>query len=142
LITPQSRTEDVLTRRLRRLGVSITGGSEVTGVSQDSTGVDVRVRTADGAEGCYRASYVVGTDGVHSAVRAALGLPYPGRSVVRSLMLADVRLADPPADVMAVRGRRRIRLCRPLRGWLVPHLCLEPPKPSRGLCAGRAVRGP
>jgi 2-polyprenyl-6-methoxyphenol hydroxylase-like FAD-dependent oxidoreductase len=104
LITPQSRTEDVLTRRLRRLGVSITGGSEVTGVSQDSTGVDVRVRTADGAETCYRASYAVGADGVHSAVRAALGLPYPGRSVVRSLMLADVRLADPPADVLAVNG--------------------------------------
>ncbi len=104
LITPQSRTEEVLTRRLRRLGVSITGGSEVTGLSQDSTGVEVRVRTADGAGRCYRASYVVGADGVRSVVRGALGLPYPGRSVVRSLMLADVRLSDPPADVLAVNG--------------------------------------
>ena len=47
---------------------------------------------------------MVGADGVHSAVRAALGLPYPGRSVVRSLMLADVRLTDPPEDVLAVNG--------------------------------------
>ena len=47
---------------------------------------------------------MVGADGVHSAVRTALGLPYPGRSVVRSLMLADVRLTDPPADVLAVNG--------------------------------------
>ena len=66
--------------------------------------MDVRVRTVDGAERRYRASYVVGADGVHSAVRTALGLPYPGRSVVRSLMLADVRLTDPPADVLAVNG--------------------------------------
>jgi len=37
-------------------------------------------------------------------VRAALGLPYPGRAVVRSLMLADVRLTDPPEDVLSVNG--------------------------------------
>jgi 2-polyprenyl-6-methoxyphenol hydroxylase-like FAD-dependent oxidoreductase len=104
LITPQSRTEEVLTRRLHRLGGSIVDGSEVTGVAQDANGVEVRVRAADGAERRYRASYVVGADGVHSAVRTALGLPYPGRSVVRSLMLADVRLTDPPADVLAVNG--------------------------------------
>ena len=104
LITPESRTEEVLTRRLHRLGGSIVDGSEVTGVAQDANGAEVRVRTVDGAERRYRASYVVGTDGVHSAVRTALGLPYPGRSVVRSLMLADVRLTDPPADVLAVNG--------------------------------------
>ncbi|HEY7272154.1 MAG TPA: FAD-dependent monooxygenase [Actinoplanes sp.] len=104
LITPQSRTEEVLTRRLRRLGLPITGGTEVIGLTQDATGVEVRARTADGGSRRYRASYVVGADGVHSAVRTALGLPYPGRSVVRSLMLADVRLTDPPADVLTVNG--------------------------------------
>jgi len=41
---------------------------------------------------------------VHSSVRRALGMPFPGRSVVRSLMLADVRLTDTPADVLAVNG--------------------------------------
>ncbi len=104
LITPQSRTEEVLTRRLERLGVSITRDADVVGVTQDATGVDVSVRASDGAERRYRSSYVVGADGVRSAVRAALGLPYPGRSVVRSLMLADVRLADPPEDVLTVNG--------------------------------------
>ena len=104
LITPQSRTEEVLTRRLERLGVSITRDADVVGVTQDATGVDVSVRASDGAERRYRSSYAVGADGVRSAVRAALGLPYPGRSVVRSLMLADVRLADPPEDVLTVNG--------------------------------------
>ena len=104
LITPQSRTEEVLTRRLHRLGWVDRRRIRGDRVAQDANGVEVRVRAADGAERRYRASYVVGADGVHSAVRTALGLPYPGRSVVRSLMLADVRLTDPPADVLAVNG--------------------------------------
>ena len=104
LITPQFRTEEVLTRRLERLGVSITRDAEVVGVTQDPTGVDIRIRSSDGAERRYRSSYAVGADGIRSAVRAALGLPYPGRAVVRSLMLADVRLTDPPEDVLSVNG--------------------------------------
>jgi hypothetical protein len=44
----------------------------------------------------------VGTDGVHSTVRNALGLPFPGRPVVRSIMLADVRFANPPQNVLTV----------------------------------------
>ena len=105
LITPQFQTERVLTERLDRLGVSITHDAEVVGVTQDAAGVEVRSRASDGgAERRYRAAYAVGTDGVRSAVRTALGLPFPGRSVVRSLMLADVRLSDPPEDVLAVNG--------------------------------------
>ncbi len=52
----------------------------------------------------HRASYVVGADGVHSTVRTAIGLPFPGRSVVKSIMLADVRLSSPPDDALAVNG--------------------------------------
>jgi 2-polyprenyl-6-methoxyphenol hydroxylase-like FAD-dependent oxidoreductase len=65
--------------------------------------VDVHVRATSGTA-TYRASYVVGADGVGSAVRTALGLPFPGRSVIKSIMLADVRLSDPPDEVLAVNG--------------------------------------
>jgi 2-polyprenyl-6-methoxyphenol hydroxylase-like FAD-dependent oxidoreductase len=57
----------------------------------------VELRTTAGA---MRATYVVGTDGVRSTVRRAIGLPFPGRTVARSVMLADVRLAREPADVV------------------------------------------
>lgn len=50
------------------------------------------------------ARHVVGTDGVRSTVRRALGLPFPGKAVVRSMVLADVRLTDPPEDFLAVNG--------------------------------------
>jgi 2-polyprenyl-6-methoxyphenol hydroxylase-like FAD-dependent oxidoreductase len=47
---------------------------------------------------------VVGTDGAHSTVRRQLGLPFPGKAVLTSIMLADVRLATPPGDVLAVNS--------------------------------------
>jgi 2-polyprenyl-6-methoxyphenol hydroxylase-like FAD-dependent oxidoreductase len=94
----------VLARRLDRLGVSVTTDAEVVGLDQDAAGVGVHARGADGTGRRYRASYVVGADGVRSAVRAAIGVPYPGRAVIKSLMLADVRLGAPPGDVLAVNG--------------------------------------
>lgn len=94
----------MLTRRLDELGVSIIHDAEVVGLAQDTAGVDVHVRAADGTRTSYRASYVVGADGVNSAVRTALGLPFPGRSIIKSIMLADVRLSAPPEDVLAVNG--------------------------------------
>ncbi len=104
LITPQYETERVLQRRVNRLGVNVVRGAKVTGLTQDAQGVDVAVRTADGANATYRASYVVGADGVNSTVRAALGLPFPGRPVIKSIVLADVRLSSPPSDVLAVNS--------------------------------------
>lgn len=113
LITPQYETERVLRERALAAGAEIVHGAEVTGLRQDETGVDLRVRRTDGEGGdgggdgaaeTRRAAYVVGTDGVGSTVRESLGLPFPGRSAVRSVMLADVLLDDPPRDVLTVGG--------------------------------------
>lgn len=98
LVVPQYHTEHVLAERASALGVQVLRGAEVTGLRQDAQGVDVAVRGGD----TMRASYVVAADGVRSAVRGALGLPFPGRSVLRSVMLADVRLADESADLLTV----------------------------------------
>ncbi|MFI6766354.1 FAD-dependent oxidoreductase [Streptomyces sp. NPDC050355] len=95
LITPQFEVERLLERRAREAGVTFRYGSEVTGLDQDVDGVTVRLRGAGGG-GSARAAYLVGTDGVRSAVREAVGLPFPGKSVIRSLVLADVRLAQEP----------------------------------------------
>ncbi|MFD0820623.1 FAD-dependent monooxygenase, partial [Micromonospora zhanjiangensis] len=95
LVTPQYQVERLLRRRAEALGARLVGGATVTGLTQDADGVEVTVRTEAGT-GTRRASYAVGADGVHSVVRDALGLPFPGRAVVMSLMLADVRLARPP----------------------------------------------
>jgi 2-polyprenyl-6-methoxyphenol hydroxylase-like FAD-dependent oxidoreductase len=106
LVTPQYETERVLERRARELGVRIVYGAELTGLRQDGDGVTADVRAGGGETGTWRASYLVGTDGVRSAVRRALGLPFPGHAAVRSVMLADVRLSEPPQDVLAFNGVR------------------------------------
>lgn len=103
LVTPQFEVERLLLRRAREAGVTFRYGTEVCGLDQDAAGVTVHVRDGDG-DGRARASYVVGTDGVRSTVRGLLRLPFPGRSVIRSLVLADVRLAREPGSALTVNA--------------------------------------
>jgi len=99
LITPQYNVETALEKRATAAGARITRDAEVTALRQDAEGVDLTVGGAT-----VRADYVVGADGLRSSVREALGLPFPGKSVLTSIMLADVRLARPPEDVLAVNA--------------------------------------
>ncbi|MFI5830537.1 FAD-dependent monooxygenase [Streptomyces sp. NPDC051578] len=107
LITPQYETEKLLERRALSTGAVIRYDCEVTGLHQDHDSVTLDITTAAGpARQTTRqtARHVVGADGVRSTIRRALGLPFPGQAVVRSMVLADVRLTDPPEDFLAVNG--------------------------------------
>jgi 2-polyprenyl-6-methoxyphenol hydroxylase-like FAD-dependent oxidoreductase len=100
LVIPQYEVEKVLERRAVEAGALFRYETEVTGLAQDPDGVTVEVRTRTGAAETLRASYVVGADGMRSTVRSAVGLPFPGRSVIRSVVLADVRLAEQPETLL------------------------------------------
>ena len=100
LVTPQYSVERVLEDRAVQAGATIRRGVRVRDLAQDAEGVTVDCENADGERSQVRASYVVGTDGHHSAVRGALGLDFPGASVVRSVVLADVRMSDPPEGLL------------------------------------------
>ncbi|MDT9681596.1 FAD-dependent monooxygenase [Streptomyces sp. TRM76323] len=106
LVTPQYEVERLLERRARAAGVEFRRGTALRALRQDAEGVTAELAPPGdgGAVTRLRARYLVGADGVRSTVRDQLGLPFPGRSVVRSLVLADVRLADPPEDVLAANG--------------------------------------
>ncbi|MFF4455830.1 FAD-dependent monooxygenase [Streptomyces goshikiensis] len=105
LITPQYETEKLLERRALSTGAVIRYDREVIGLHQDREPgtVTVDFRTPDGIRRIH-ARHAVGADGVRSTVRQALGLPFPGQAVIRSMILADVRLTDPPEDLLAVNG--------------------------------------
>ncbi|MFI6153687.1 FAD-dependent monooxygenase [Kitasatospora sp. NPDC051170] len=115
LITPQYNVERLLLERAEKAGATVLRGAEVTGLRQDAEGVTLE--TGDG--GVHRARYAVGTDGVRSAVRELLGIPFPGESVVESVMLADVRLANEPADgITAGAGAKGFAFVVPFGdGW-------------------------
>src|SRR5215469_10398883 len=101
LVAPQYETERVLEERARHLGAKIRYGAEVIGLAQYPDGVEVTVKQ-DGHESRVRGSYVVGADGIHSTVRQALGIPFPGKPVVESMMLADVLVTQPPPQTLTV----------------------------------------
>ncbi|MBD9702784.1 FAD-dependent monooxygenase [Streptomyces sp. ID01-12c] len=112
LVIPQYEVEKILERRAVEAGVRFRYETEVTTVEQgggaggagEPHGVTVDVRTADGATDRLTAAYVVGTDGHRSAVRRAVGLPFPGKSVIRSVVLADVRLDEQPEEVLTAHA--------------------------------------
>jgi 2-polyprenyl-6-methoxyphenol hydroxylase-like FAD-dependent oxidoreductase len=118
LIAPQSATEQLLEARARRLGVRIDYGAELTGLRQDADGVSVDV-IRDGVRTEERTGYVVGCDGSHSAVRELVGIDFVGERYPTHILLADVRLADPPEEALFTRnGVEGVVLCVPFGdGW-------------------------
>ncbi|MET9023011.1 FAD-dependent monooxygenase [Actinopolymorpha sp. NPDC004070] len=95
LMISQDLTERVLTDRLRQLGGRVHYGVQVVDVKQVTDHVVATME--DGRT--VRASYVVGTDGMHSTVRAQAGIGFPGTAYAESFVLADVHLEwDLPTD--------------------------------------------
>ncbi|MFE5907750.1 FAD-dependent monooxygenase [Streptomyces wedmorensis] len=103
LVTPQYEVERLLERRAATAGVTFRYDTELRGLHQDADTVTADLTGPDGPL-TLRARHLVGTDGVRSAVRSALGLPFPGRAAIRSIVLADVRLAKEPAEPFTVSG--------------------------------------
>ncbi|MGI5198014.1 FAD-dependent monooxygenase [Streptomyces sp. CA-288835] len=104
LVLPQYEIETALRRRAVEAGVRFAYETEVTGLVQDEDEVTLRVRGPGGEAEELRAAYVVGADGMRSAVRESIGLPFPGRSVIRSVVLADVKLAEEPPTLLTVNA--------------------------------------
>ncbi|MEU3606497.1 FAD-dependent oxidoreductase [Streptomyces sp. NPDC035033] len=104
LITPQYEVERLLEQRAADAGVTFRHGTALDALQQDADGVTAHLTDPDGTPRTLRAHHLVGTDGHRSTVRTALGLPFPGTSVIRSIVLADVRLTDEPAASLTVNG--------------------------------------
>ena len=88
VMLPQDITEEVLTARLDALGGRVHRPYELARLAQDADGVTA---TMAGGE-TVRALYVVGADGMHSAVRSEAGIEFAGDSYGQSFVLADVHL--------------------------------------------------
>ena len=94
LITPQSGTERMLEARAAALGVRFSWGVELTGLRQDANGVTVELSGGT----ALSAKYVVGCDGAHSAVRRLIGVDFVGKQYQTHILLADVRIPNPPDE--------------------------------------------
>ncbi|MDZ7882578.1 MAG: FAD-dependent monooxygenase [Mycobacterium sp.] len=98
MITPQTNVDAALDRYAAAQGAHIVRGYEVTALVQDDDGVTVTARSrADGNDTSWRARYLIGADGAHSTVRTLIGADFPGKTILSSVVLADVKLAHGPA---------------------------------------------
>ncbi|NRF67790.1 FAD-dependent monooxygenase [Aquincola sp. S2] len=88
LMVSQAVTEAVLLARLGELGAQVLRPHTLVALVQDDAGVTATLD--DGSR--VHARYLVGADGMHSAVREQAGIGFSGGSYGESFVLADVRL--------------------------------------------------
>jgi len=72
--------------------VTFYRGRDVTGFTQDDTGVDIAV--SDGQS--LRSEYLVGCDGGRSVVRKTAGIEFPGWDATTSSLLAQAEMTEEP----------------------------------------------
>jgi 2-polyprenyl-6-methoxyphenol hydroxylase-like FAD-dependent oxidoreductase len=95
LLVPQSTTERLLLERVRELGGDVSRPKVLASLTQDDAGVTATFTDGD----TVLARYVVGADGMHSTVRAQVGIGFEGGAYEHSFVLADARLVgDAPTD--------------------------------------------
>jgi 2-polyprenyl-6-methoxyphenol hydroxylase-like FAD-dependent oxidoreductase len=99
----QQHIERTLAGWVEDLTVPTYRGREVTGFTQDDTGVDVAL--SDG--GSLRAGYLVGCDGGRSRIRKQAGIDFPGWEASISYLIAECAMTAEPAWGMR-RGRNGI----------------------------------
>jgi 2-polyprenyl-6-methoxyphenol hydroxylase-like FAD-dependent oxidoreductase len=104
----QNHIERILAGWVGELNVPIHYGREVTGFTQDDTGVDVAL-----SDGSLRAQYLVGCDGGRSLVRKAAGIDFPGWDPTTSALIAEVELVEEPEwgirhDALGTHGFGRL----------------------------------
>ena len=88
----QYRVEMILADWIAELGVPVHYGRDVTGFTQQGTGVTATV--SDGS--MLHAEYLVGCDGSRSVVRKAAGISFQGWEPSTSCLVADVDMTDEP----------------------------------------------
>ena len=88
----QNHIERILAGWVDELGVKFYRGREVTGFTQDDTGVDVQL--SDGPS--LRSEYLVGCDGGRSLIRKAAGIEFPGCDPTTSNLIAEVEMTVEP----------------------------------------------
>ncbi|OYN77334.1 FAD-dependent monooxygenase [Mycolicibacterium sphagni] len=117
LITPQTNVDAALAGYAEAQGADIRRGIEVVDLDQDRNGVTVSARPheVDGPLVRWRAKYVIGADGAHSTVRTLVGAEFPGKTVLSSVVLADVKLARGPERGLKLGSTRQVF------GFLAPY---------------------
>jgi 2-polyprenyl-6-methoxyphenol hydroxylase-like FAD-dependent oxidoreductase len=129
LMIPQSDTEAVLSDRLTALGGRVLRPYPVVDLAAGGTG---GVVTFAGGE-TVGARYVVGADGMNSAVRRLAGIAFGGADPGESFFLADVRIESthPRDEVVVFLSRSGMLVWAPLPDGIVRIVAAVDEAPER-----------
>ncbi|WP_394835642.1 FAD-dependent monooxygenase [Pendulispora rubella] len=100
----QQPLERMLGDRVRAMGIEVRRGHELTDFHDDGQGVQLQVRTPEGAR-VLRCAYLVGCDGGRSVVRKRAGFEFPGTDPTITGHQAIVEL-DHPERLLPLGWRR------------------------------------
>ncbi|MCD9143682.1 FAD-dependent monooxygenase [Streptomyces albireticuli] len=98
LMLAQSRTEEVLEKRLAELGGTVERGVRLTGLAQRPDHCAVTLEHEDGATEETEVPWLVGADGAHSTTRKLLGIPFEGDQPDVSFAIADAHVDGDLSD--------------------------------------------
>ncbi len=129
LVFPQDAHERLLIERLGQVGVRVERQTELLRFTQSETGVTAALRLPDGSEEIFSAAYLAGCDGAASAVRAQLGIGFPGGTYTGLFYVADVEARGEAIDgdlnvdiedadfilLFPLKGRGHVRLVGTVR---------------------------
>jgi 3-(3-hydroxy-phenyl)propionate hydroxylase len=88
----QKHIERILAEWVAELKVPIHYGLDVTGFTQDDSGVDIALSNGTS----LRAKYLVGCDGGRSVVRKTAGIDFPGWDASTSWLMAEAEMTQEP----------------------------------------------
>ena len=92
---PQDDHERMLERRLNDIGIYVQRGTKLQGFVDHGSSITATLfHEADGSSTTHEASYIVGCDGAHSAVRHAIGAKYEGETYRPLFYIADIEGED------------------------------------------------
>lgn len=106
---PQWRTEQILSERLRELGVTVERGVAASSIESRADSLLVALDHADGATEIAEARWVIGAGGAHSLTRASMveelvGDTYPGTALAGDIQIRGGPPRDGGAIIASARG--------------------------------------
>lgn len=93
LVYPQDQHERFLIERLKEMGITVDRHTEMISFKEQAGSITAILRTSDGSEEIYQASYIAGCDGARSKVRKQLSGSFEGGTYKQIFYVADVMLS-------------------------------------------------
>ena len=120
LLIPQSDTEEILRKQLKRQNVTIEWQTELTDFTQlsENRGIVVTLKQPGGIIKTFTASYLISAEGAHSVSRIKLGIEFSGKTMGQNYALGDLHIdGDIPDDELSVFiGKKGFLAVFPLTG--------------------------